>query len=78
MEDVREGTEIVFLNDVLEGPDEYGPTRILAKKNEKGKVMHKSEWFKNAWKVQPTDHNPFHCDESDFKIIDSKTLNKEV
>lgn len=74
MADLKDGTEIIFNQNIYQEANEDSPTQLLARKNDKGKVIRKGE-FGFEYYVQTEYLNPFYCNRKEFNVFIS-TLEK--
>lgn len=66
MSDLKDGTEIVFNQNLYNYANEEHPTLLLARKNEVGKIIRKGS-FGFEYYVQTEDKNPFYCNRKEFE-----------
>lgn len=67
MADLKDGTEIIFNQNLYKEADECSPQLLLARKNESGKIIRKGS-FGFEYYVQTNDKNPFYCNRKEFEI----------
>ena len=68
MSDLKDGTEIVFNQNLYEYASSDNPTLLLARKNEHGKIIRKGS-FCFEYFVQPKIGNPFYCNRKEFNLL---------
>ena len=67
MSDLKDGTEIIFNKNIYNEANSESPCLLLARKNEKGKIIRKGS-FGFEYYVQTEDKNPFYCNRIEFEI----------
>ncbi len=74
MKELQKGTIIKFNSNLYAEANEDHPTLLLARKNEFGKILNKSE-FSYEYKVETKDKNPFYCNSNEFEVVKCKEKN---